>query len=73
MPDGINLHVPEGTIFALLEPNGAGKTTTVNVSTTLLAPDAGKVVVVAHDVATETKAVRAAIGQFASVDNLLTG
>jgi ABC-type branched-subunit amino acid transport system ATPase component len=44
--DGINLHVPEGTIFALLGPNGAGETTTVNVLTTLLAPDAGKVVVV---------------------------
>jgi ABC-2 type transport system ATP-binding protein len=74
--DGINLQVPEGTIFALLGPNGAGKTTTVNVLTTLLAPDAGKVVVVGHDVATETKAVRAAIGvtgQLASVDNLLTG
>ncbi|MET8335626.1 ATP-binding cassette domain-containing protein [Streptosporangium canum] len=74
--DGIDLDVRTGTIFALLGPNGAGKTTTVNVLTTLLAPDAGKVVVAGHDVATETKAVRAAIGvtgQFASVDDLLTG
>ncbi|MDR8409734.1 ATP-binding cassette domain-containing protein [Nonomuraea sp. 3-1Str] len=74
--DGIDLDVRTGTIFALLGPNGAGKTTTVNVLTTLLAPDAGKVVVAGHDVTTETKAVRAAIGvtgQFASVDDLLTG
>ncbi|WP_067127215.1 ATP-binding cassette domain-containing protein [Microtetraspora malaysiensis] len=74
--DGIDLDVRTGTIFALLGPNGAGKTTTVNVLTTLLSPDAGKVVVAGHDVATETKAVRAAIGvtgQFASVDDLLTG
>ncbi|GAA4581285.1 daunorubicin resistance protein DrrA family ABC transporter ATP-binding protein [Planotetraspora phitsanulokensis] len=74
--DGIDLDVRAGTIFALLGPNGAGKTTTVNVLTTLLAPDAGKVIVAGHDVVTQTKAVRAAIGvtgQFASVDDLLTG
>ncbi|MFF3665727.1 ATP-binding cassette domain-containing protein [Microtetraspora malaysiensis] len=74
--DGIDLDVRTGTIFALLGPNGAGKTTTVNVLTTLLSPDAGKVVVAGHDVVTETTAVRAAIGvtgQFASVDDLLTG
>ncbi|SEM63458.1 ATP-binding cassette domain-containing protein [Nonomuraea pusilla] len=74
--DGIDLDVRSGTIFALLGPNGAGKTTTVNVLTTLLSPDAGKVVVAGHDVATEARAVRAAIGvtgQFASVDDLLTG
>ncbi|GGS68665.1 daunorubicin resistance protein DrrA family ABC transporter ATP-binding protein [Planobispora rosea] len=74
--DGIDLDVRAGTIFALLGPNGAGKTTTVNVLTTLLTPDAGKAVVAGHDVVTETRAVRAAIGvtgQFASVDNLLTG
>ncbi|MFG1966858.1 ATP-binding cassette domain-containing protein [Nonomuraea sp. NPDC049028] len=74
--DGIELNVRTGTIFALLGPDGAGKTTMVNVLTTLLTPDAGKVVVAGHDVATQTKAVRAAIGvtgQFASVDDLLTG
>jgi ABC-2 type transport system ATP-binding protein len=74
--DGIDLRVRTGTIFALLGPNGAGKTTTVNVLTTLLTPDAGKAVVAGHDVATETRAVRAAIGvtgQFAAVDELLTG
>ncbi len=74
--DGIDLDVRAGTIFSLLGPNGAGKTTTVNVLTTLLTPDAGHVVVAGHDVAADTKAVRAAIGvtgQFSSVDNMLTG
>ena len=73
---GIDLEVRAGTVFALLGPNGAGKTTTVNVLTTLLTPDAGRVVVAGHDVVTATTAVRAAVGvtgQFASVDDLLTG
>ena len=74
--DGIDLDVPAGTVFSLLGPNGAGKTTTVNVLTTLMKADEGTVRVAGHDVATETKAVRAAIGvtgQFAAVDDLLTG
>ncbi|MFE9204463.1 ATP-binding cassette domain-containing protein [Micromonospora sp. NPDC007230] len=74
--DGIDLDVAAGTIFSLLGPNGAGKTTTVNVLTTLMKADGGTVRVAGHDVATETKAVRAAIGvtgQFAAVDDLLTG
>jgi ABC-2 type transport system ATP-binding protein len=74
--DGIDLDVRAGTVFSLLGPNGAGKTTTVNVLTTLMRADAGTVRVAGHDVATETKAVRAAIGvtgQFAAVDELLTG
>jgi ABC-2 type transport system ATP-binding protein len=74
--DGIDLDVPAGTVFSLLGPNGAGKTTTVNVLTTLMKADAGTVRVAGHDVAADTKAVRAAIGvtgQFAAVDELLTG
>jgi len=74
--DGIDLEVPTGTIFSLLGPNGAGKTTTVNVLTTLIAADGGSVRVAGHDAATEARAVRAAIGvtgQFAAVDELLTG
>lgn len=74
--DGIDLNIGAGTIFSLLGPNGAGKTTTVNVLTTLLKADGGTAHVAGHDIATETKAVRAAIGvtgQFAAVDDLLTG
>ncbi|NEW49511.1 ATP-binding cassette domain-containing protein [Nocardia cyriacigeorgica] len=74
--DGIELDVAAGTVFSLLGPNGAGKTTTVNVLSTLLEPDGGSVRVAGHDVVREAKAVRAAIGvtgQFAAVDELLTG
>jgi ABC-2 type transport system ATP-binding protein len=74
--DGIDLDVPAGTVFSLLGPNGAGKTTTVNVLTTLVKADGGTVRVAGHDVGTEAKAVRAVIGvtgQFAAVDELLTG
>jgi ABC-2 type transport system ATP-binding protein len=74
--DGIDLDVRAGTVFSLLGPNGAGKTTTVNVLTTLMKADSGTAFVAGHDIATRTKAVRAAIGvtgQFAAVDELLTG
>jgi ABC-2 type transport system ATP-binding protein len=74
--DGIDFEVATGTIFSLLGPNGAGKTTAINVLSTLIAADGGTVRVAGHDVATEAKAVRASIGvtgQFAAVDDLLTG
>ncbi|MEV0646644.1 ATP-binding cassette domain-containing protein [Phytomonospora sp. NPDC050363] len=74
--DGIDLEVPAGTIFSLLGPNGAGKTTTVNVLSTLITADGGTAGVAGHDVAADPKAVRATIGvtgQFAAVDELLTG
>jgi ABC-2 type transport system ATP-binding protein len=74
--DGVDLDVRAGTVFSLLGPNGAGKTTTVNVLTTLVKADGGTVHVAGHDVATEAKKVRAVIGvtgQFAAVDDLLTG
>ncbi|GAA4499445.1 daunorubicin resistance protein DrrA family ABC transporter ATP-binding protein [Actinoallomurus oryzae] len=74
--DGVDFDVRAGTVFSLLGPNGAGKTTTVNVLTTLIKADGGTARVAGHDVATEAKAVRRAIGvtgQFAAVDELLTG
>jgi ABC-2 type transport system ATP-binding protein len=74
--DGIDLDVPAGTVFSLLGPNGAGKTTTVNVLTTLTKADGGTARVAGHDVATEGREVRSVIGvtgQFAAVDDLLTG
>src|SRR5579864_505331 len=74
--DNIDLDVAAGTIFALLGPNGAGKTTTVQILSTLIGADGGKVRVAGHDLVREPDAVRAAIGvtgQFSAVDNLLTG
>ncbi|MFV2118250.1 ATP-binding cassette domain-containing protein [Streptomyces sp. Act-28] len=72
---GVDLSVPEGTVLALLGPNGAGKTTTVEILSTLVAPDAGRVRVAGHDLAERPDGIRDAIGvtgQFAAVDNLLT-
>ena len=74
--DGAGLEVPAGMVFGLLGPNGAGKTTLVRILATLLAPDAGRAEVLGHDVAGEPAAVRELIGltgQFAAVDELLTG
>ncbi|MCR8577169.1 ATP-binding cassette domain-containing protein [Streptomyces sp. Isolate_219] len=73
--DGIDLCIPEGTVFALLGPNGAGKTTTVQILSTLIPATAGQARVAGHDLVREADAVRAAIGvtgQFSAVDNLLT-
>ena len=74
--DGVSLTVEEGTVFALLGPNGAGKTTMVRILATLLEPDHGDIRVAGHDVAREADDVRDVIGvtgQFAAVDELLTG
>ena len=74
--DGVDLTVPEGTVYALLGPNGAGKTTIVNILATLLAPGDGDVRVAGFDVRRESAGVRAAIGvtgQFSAIDELLTG
>ncbi|MFD7096289.1 ATP-binding cassette domain-containing protein [Streptomyces xanthophaeus] len=74
--DGIDLHIPAGTVFALLGPNGAGKTTTVQILSTLISADGGQAQVAGHDVATSANGVRAAIGvtgQFSAVDGLITG
>lgn len=73
--DGVDLHIPAGTVFALLGPNGAGKTTTVHILSTLIAADGGRARVAGHDVAASPDGVRAAIGvtgQFAALDDLLT-
>ncbi|MGY1745715.1 ATP-binding cassette domain-containing protein [Blastococcus sp. SYSU D00695] len=74
--DSVDLAVPEGSVLGLLGPNGAGKTTVVRILTTLLRPDEGRAEVVGLDVVRDAARVRAAIGltgQYAAVDEYLTG
>jgi len=73
---GVDFEVERGSIFALLGSNGAGKTTIVRILTTLLKADAGTARVNGFDVATQAERVRESIsltGQFAAVDEILTG
>lgn len=74
--DDVSLTVPAGKVLALLGPNGAGKTTLVRVLTTLLPPDSGRASVGGFDVRNDAKTIRTMIGlagQYATVDELLTG
>jgi ABC-2 type transport system ATP-binding protein len=73
---GVDLHVAAGTVFGFLGPNGAGKTTTMSMLATLLLPDAGTARVLGFDVVDEADEVRRRVsltGQYASVDEQLTG
>ena len=73
---GVDFDVARGSIFALLGSNGAGKTTTVNILSTLLKADAGTASVNGFDIAAQAADVRESIsltGQFAAVDEILTG
>jgi ABC-2 type transport system ATP-binding protein len=73
---GVSFSVETGSIFALLGANGAGKTTVINILTTLLDADSGLATVNAFDVFKQPADVRKSIsltGQFAAVDDVLTG
>lgn len=74
--DGVDLTVEQGSVLALLGSNGAGKTTIVRILATLLRPDGGTATVGGFDVADQPARVRESIsltGQFAAVDEILTG
>lgn len=74
--DGIDLEIPEGSVFGLIGPNGAGKTTSMLVISTLLARDAGKVEVLGVDPQRDPKGVRRLLGYmpdfFGFYENLTT-
>ena len=73
---GVDLAVEQGTVFGLLGPNGAGKTTSIRILTTLLEPDEGSATVAGFDVVRDAVQLRPVIGlagQFAAVDENLTG
>ena len=73
---GVDFDIERGSIFALLGPNGAGKTTVVRILSTLLKADAGTASVNGFDVATQAAEVRQSFsltGQFAAVDEILSG
>ncbi len=74
--DGVDLAIPAGSVYGLLGPNGAGKTTVVRMLATLLRPDAGRARVLGYDVVDDAHDVRTVVGltgQYASVDEDLTG
>ncbi|MBT3164382.1 ATP-binding cassette domain-containing protein [Streptomyces sp. Vc74B-19] len=74
--DGFDLTVRAGTVHGLLGPNGAGKTTAVRILSTLIRLDGGRAAVAGLDVARQAREVRARIGltgQYAAVDEVLTG
>jgi ABC-2 type transport system ATP-binding protein len=74
--EGVELSVPPGTVLALLGANGAGKTTVVKILSTLLRADGGTATVNGYDVVRQPGRVRESIsltGQFAAVDEVLTG
>jgi len=74
--DDVSFSVRQGEVLALLGPNGAGKTTLIRVLTTLLAADSGRARVAGLDVRKDARAIRSMIGlagQYATVDELLTG
>ena len=74
--DGVSLSSDQGQIFGLLGPNGAGKTTLIRLLSTLIEPTSGSAKVMGIDVHTQPQQVRELIGlagQFAAVDEYLTG
>src|SRR4030088_2712162 len=59
---GVDLVVQEGEFFGLLGPNGAGKTTLISILAGLTRADTGTARIMGHDVATDYRRARRALG-----------
>ncbi len=72
---GVDLTIPEGSVFGLLGPNGAGKSTMINIMAGLVRKTSGKVRIWGFDQDENPRQSRAAIGvmpQELSVDPFFT-
>ena len=59
---GVDLDIEQGEFFALLGPNGAGKTTLISILAGLTRATAGSVAVMGHDVVSQYRQARRALG-----------
>ena len=73
--DGLDLTIPEGSLFGLVGPNGAGKTTAIKIMSGLLLPDEGEVFISGINAVKEPDRIRELIGyvpdSFGIYDNLM--
>ncbi|WP_422486935.1 ATP-binding cassette domain-containing protein [Gudongella sp. DL1XJH-153] len=72
---GIDFYLEKGKLFAFLGPNGAGKSTTIDILSTLIKPDEGKVIINGYTLGKDDNNIRSSIGvvfQDNLLDNLLT-
>ncbi|WP_368259750.1 ABC transporter ATP-binding protein [Clostridium paraputrificum] len=60
--DNVSFKVNEGEIFGFIGPNGAGKSTLINIMTTLLVPDSGKIKICGYDIVKESLKAKVNIG-----------
>lgn len=60
--NSVDLEIPVGRIYGFLGPNGSGKSTTIRLLCGLLAPSAGEVTVLGHEIPREAEMLRQHIG-----------
>jgi ABC-2 type transport system ATP-binding protein len=60
--DGVSLTIERGEFFGLLGPNGAGKTTLIHILAGLTLATSGRARVMGHDVVTQYRDARRALG-----------
>ncbi len=53
--NGIDLHIPRGSVYGFLGPNGAGKTTTIRMILDIIQPTSGRVSILGHSSALKVR------------------